>query len=119
VALGRDAMMHLQMRFYDGWRFLDKQVKPVFWVREIPDSIRKVQPPFRRQQFVRCRWHMICPVGLAHEMSALWRWLGKKMHALGRVRAAASTQSLHDGPDTKSAHNCLKESKSVYNAAHV
>ena len=55
MTLGRDAMMHLQMPFYDGVRALNKQVKPVFLIREIPYSIRKVQSPFRHQQFIRCR----------------------------------------------------------------
>ena len=32
--------------FYDGLRGLNKQVKPVILVREIPDSIRKVLPHF-------------------------------------------------------------------------
>jgi hypothetical protein len=49
--------------FYDGLRRLNKQVKPVFSVREIPYSIRKVQPPFSPPA--------IHPVSVAHEMSAL------------------------------------------------
>jgi hypothetical protein len=40
--------------FYDGLRGLNKQVKPVFLGRETLDSIRKVQPPFRHQQFIGC-----------------------------------------------------------------
>jgi len=51
---GRDDPLITRL-FYDGLRGLNKQVKPVFLVREIPDSIRKVQPPFRHQQFIRRR----------------------------------------------------------------
>jgi hypothetical protein len=53
--LGRGRDDPLSSVFYDGLRGLNKQVKPVFLVREIPDSIRKVQPPFRHQQFIRCQ----------------------------------------------------------------
>lgn len=61
--LGRGRDDPLTGVFYDGLRGLDKQVKPVILVREIPDSIRKVHPPFSPPA--------IHPVAVAHEMSAL------------------------------------------------
>jgi hypothetical protein len=47
--------------FYDGLRCLNKQVKPVFLVREFPDSTGKVHPPFSPPA--------IHPVSVAHDMS--------------------------------------------------
>jgi hypothetical protein len=61
--LGRGRDDPLTGVFYDGLRGLNKQVKPVFLVREIPDSIRKVHPPFSPSA--------IHPVSVAHDVSAL------------------------------------------------